>query len=179
MLTDVFSSSVRLKNDKTKCVVLTDEALSAAIEYLYRKTTEEFIHFCGQKAAKKLGTLADGILYSNSRILEEQSIKAVGQLEGVELKSFTGVGFRVPLMLKESPIALSIANHIHYNVCPHKGSETCYRISQQHAHIHQGRDLMKTISDDCVFCKKNRLKYLKQIMGPLDDTQLSISPIFM
>ena len=37
---------------------------------------------------------------------------------------------------------------------------------------------MKVVANDCVFCKKDRLAYFKQIMGPLDDAQLYISPIF-
>ena len=84
----------------------------------------------------------------------------------------------VPLLNRESPLAFSISNHIHYNVCQHKGVETTFRISQQYAAIYQGRGLFKDIAEDCILCKKDRLAYLKQMMGPLDDVQISISPIF-
>ena len=110
-------------------------------------------------------------------MLERQSIRAVGDLEiGLNLKSFTGVNFAVPVIDKHSPFAISI--HIHYNVLPHRGAETLYRLSLQHAKLIQGRILMKQVCVDCIFCKKLRLKYLKQLMVPLSDAQLSISPIF-
>ena len=55
-----------------KIVKLNDEALSAALKYFYKKSSEEFIEICGKKLANKLGILEDGILYSKSRLLEEQ-----------------------------------------------------------------------------------------------------------
>ena len=81
-------------------------------------------------------------------------------------------------MDRHSPLALSIALHLHYNVVKHKGYETVHRISLQFAKILQGRVLMKDVSEDCIFCKKLRLDYQKQVMGPLSDLQLSISPVF-
>ena len=165
-------------NGSRLSVKLSDEVLSAALEYLYRKSTAEFIHFCGKKAAEKYGVLKDNILYSKSRLLEEQTIRAVGMLENMDIKSFTGVGFQVPLIHRNSPLAISIANHLHYNVCKYKGAETIFRLSQQYAVIHQGRSLYRDIADDCIFCKKMRLSYIKQLMGPLSDYQISISPIF-
>ena len=51
-------------------------------------------------------------------------------------------------------------------------------MSLQHARILQGKQLFKEISDDCIYCKKLRQKYVRQLMGPLSDTQLCISPIF-
>ena len=96
----------------------------------------------------------------------------------IDLQSFTGVNFNVPLVDRHSPLAISIANHLHYNVVKHKGAETIFRMSLQFARIIQGRLLFKDITDDCIFCKKLRLRYMKQIMGPLSDYQLSISPVF-
>ena len=67
-----------------------------------KKTTTEFIKHCGIKTAKKHGVLIDGILYSKSRLLEEQTIRKLGELEDLDLKSFTGIGFRVPLIMKDT-----------------------------------------------------------------------------
>ena len=86
--------------------------------------------------------------------------------------------FCVPLISKHSPVAISIAMHMHYNVCQHKGVESTYRLSLQHARVLQGKQLFKEISDDCIYCKKLRQKYVRQLMGPFSDTQLCISPIF-
>ena len=71
-----------------------------------------------------------------------------------------------------------MALHLHYNVVQHRGTETVFRMSLQHARIVGGKQLFKEVSDDCVYCKRLRLKYVKQLMGPLADTQLTISPIF-
>ena len=68
--------------------------------------------------------------------------------------------------------------HLHYNVIKHRGAETIFRMSLQYAKILQGRVLFRDITEDCVYCKKLRLRYIKQMMGPLSDCQLTISPIF-
>ena len=162
-----------------KKIMLTDEELSASLEYIFKKTTAEVLKFNDKKLVDRLGVMKDGILYSKSRLLESQNVRAVGDLDiGLNLKSFTGVNFAVPLIDKCSPLAVSISLHLHYNVLPHRGAETLYRMSLQHANIIQGRTLMKKVCEDCIFCKKLKLKYLKQLMGPLSDAQLSISPIF-
>ena len=124
--------------------------------------------------------MKDGILYCSSRILDEQKLKAVGFLsESLDLESFTGLKFNVPLVRsKYSPMAISIGMHMHYNVCEHKGAESVYRLSLQHARIIHGRQLFTEIQNDCLFCKKVRLKLSKQIMGCLDEKQISISPLF-
>ena len=110
---DVNSYNVKSKDKRERIVKLNDEALSAALEYLYKKSSEEFLELCGKKLANKLGILEDGILYSKSRLLEEQEIRAVGGLENVDIKSFAGVVFKVPLIHRNSPLAISISNHLH------------------------------------------------------------------
>ena len=177
-LVKVFRAEGILTKSK-EMIMLTDEELSCSLDYLFKKTTEEVIKFNDKKVVDKIGMMKDGVLYCKSRLLESQNVRAVGDLEiGVNLKSFTGVNFAVPVIDKHSPVAVSISLHLHYSVLPHRGAETLYRLSLQHAKIIQGRTLMKKISEDCIFCKKLKLKYLKQLMGPLSDSQLSISPIF-
>ena len=51
-------------------------------------------------------------------------------------------------------------------------------MSLQHVRILQGRSLFAEIADDCVKCKRIRRKYIEARMGPLQDCQLSISPVF-
>ena len=131
------------------------------------------------KDVNKIGVMKDEILYCSTRILEGQELKTVGFLEeSLDLETFTGIKFCVPLISKHSPLAVSIAMHIHYNTCKHKGVESTYRLSLQHARILQGKQVFKEIADDCIYCKKLRQKYVRQLMGPFSDTQLSISPIF-
>ena len=160
-------------------VRLTDAFLSLSLEYIYRKTTAEVTHFNDHKYISRIGELQEGILYCKSRIEEGQNLKIVGGMEDlIDLKSFTGVSFKVPVIDYHSPVALSIASHLHYNVIKHRGAETVYRMSLQYVHILGGRKLLKLIRKECIFCQKLLLKYSRQIMSPLQDPQLSISPIF-
>ena len=79
-----------------------------------------------------------------------------------------------------SPGPDGIANAVLLEACDElvRPLTILFRMSLQHANIIQGRTLMKKVCEDCIFCKKLKLKYLKQLMGPLSDAQLSISPIF-
>ena len=54
------------------------------------------LHFNEKKAVEKIGQISDGILYCKSRLVEGQTLRAVGGLEDiVDLQSFTGVNFKV------------------------------------------------------------------------------------
>ena len=67
----------------------------------------------------------DRVLLGKSRLLESQSVGAVGDLEiGVK-----GVNFDAPVIDKLSPIAVSISLHLHYNVLPHREAETLYTLN--------------------------------------------------
>ena len=149
------------------------------MEYLFKKCTQEILKFENIKDVQKLGVMRDDILFCSSRILEGQELQVVGFLKDtLDLETFTGVKFCVPLVSKTSPLAISIALHVHYNVSKHKGAESTFRLSLQHARILQGKQLFKDVAKNCDFCKRLRCKYVEQLMGPYSDTQLSISPIF-
>ena len=158
---------------------LSDEELSDGLDYLYKRATKELQEFFDKKELAKIGVVRDEVMFCKSRILEGQTVRSVENLSNeLNLQSFTGVSFNVPLIDRFSPLAISIANHMHYNVTPHMGQETVYRFSLQNARILKGRSLFKEISEDCVKCKKMRKKYIEAMMGPLTDAQLSISPVF-
>ena len=53
-----------------------------------------------------------------------------------------------------------------------------YRLSLQYCNIVNGWKLFLQVSQDCIFCKLKSKKYLRQVMGPLSNLQLSISPVF-
>ena len=172
-------NGVKIDGDPSRMISITDKELSASLEYLYKKAAKEVFQYNDKKSVDRVAEFHDGILYCKTRLLEGQTLRVVGDLkDSVDLQSLTGVNFRVPVMDRHSPLALSIALHLHYNVVKHKGYETVHRISLQFAKILQGRVLMKDVSEDCIFCKKLRLDYLKQVMGPLSDLQLSVSPVF-
>lgn len=172
-------NGVVMNNNPNSIITLSDEDLSASLEYIYKKETQVTIKFNEKKALDKLAVLQDGILYCKTRLVEGQTLRLVGGLENSkDLQSLTGINFQVPVLDKHSPMAVSIALHLHYQVVKHKGYETTYRMSLQFARILQGRILLKDVSEDCMYCKRLRLSYLQQMMGPLSDLQLTISPIF-
>ena len=180
-LGDYFSVGVDLteNSNKPKQLILNDKHLSAALEYLFKKASREVKYFNDKKLIEKIAVEHEGILYCKSRLLESAELRAVGHLvESINIESFTGVNYRVPLIDKHSPLALSIANHLHYVKFPHRGAETLYRLSLQFCNMLSGRKLLAKISADCYYCKKLQKKLLQQIMGPLSDSQLTISPVF-
>ena len=181
-LSDVFGVRgvfILMSSGSCKLIRLSDEILSLSLEYIYRKAGAEVMQFNDMKYVSKIGEVCDGIVYCKSRIEEGQDIRVVGGLDDVvDLQSFTGVNFKVPVIDRFSPLAVSLASHFHYTVVKHRGAETVYRMSLQFVKIIGGRSLMKRIREECIFCRKLLLKYVKQIMGPLSDQQLSVSPIF-
>ena len=164
---------------QVKVMRLSSENLSAALENLFKKATREVFEFNDAKEIKKIATESGGILFSNTRILESAELKAVGHLaDTINIGDFTGVNFKVPVIDQHSPLALSIALHLHYVKYPHRGVETQHRMCLQFASIMRARKIFNEISMDCIYCKKLRGKYIEQVMGPLSDCQISISPIF-
>ena len=71
--------------------------MSNGLEYIYRKTTAEVIHFNGDKLADKIGIMVDGVLYCKSRLMDDQQLRAVGGLEDiVDNKMFKGCNHQGP-----------------------------------------------------------------------------------
>ena len=177
----VLDNDKKLKNmsNNKKTFILGDKEISQALEYLYKKGTIEVKAFNDEKFINKIAVEENHILYCKSRLLESAQLRVVGHLsESINLESLTGVRFKVPVLDKHSPLAVSIANHLHYVKYQHKGAESLHRLSLQFCHILGGRQLFNIISHDCIFCKKLQKKLLKQVMGPLADSQLAISPVF-
>ena len=158
---------------------LTDSEISAALEYLFKKATQEIVEFYNMKEIDKVGYFKDEILVSKCRLLEDQELKIVGGLEDFfDLDNFIGLKSCVPLVSKHSPLAVSIAIHMHYNVNKHIGAESTYRMSLLNVKILGGKQLFKEVSNDCIYCMKLRKRYCEQLMGPLSSSQISMSPIF-
>ena len=104
---------------------LSEEELFASLEYLYRVATTEVFRYTDKSKVKELAVLKEGVLFLKSRILDEQTLKAIGGLEDmVDVDCFAGLSFNVLLIYRHSPMAISIANHLHYDVFQHKGLES-------------------------------------------------------
>ena len=66
-----------------------------------------------------------------------------------------GVSINLPVLKLErfSPMAYSVAEHVHWNLAKHKGVETCNRLSLEHVSIMQGATLYKEIGEAASFVK--------------------------
>ena len=116
---------------------LTEEQLSEGLNYIFKRATKEIFKYHDKKFIEKRGIEIDGVLFSKDRILEGQELQIVGGLERtVDLHSLTGISFRVPLIYKNSPLAVAIGEHLHYDVIKHMGAESVYRLSLQYMAVH-------------------------------------------
>ena len=157
------TNSTSLNQDSVvtrKYFCLTESDLSVGLEYLFKIGTREVERYVDKKKIDKMEVWRDDILYLKGRIMDELSLKAIGDLEGiVNVSEFIGFNFSVPILYRHSPLSLLIANHLHYNVLEHKGMESCYRLSLNHVHILQGRAVFRNVVEHCIKCKMLRKKY--------------------
>jgi len=94
---------------------LNDKHLSAALEYLYQKASLEVKCFNSEKMIQKIAVEHNGILYSKARLEDSLELRAVCHLvDYVNLKCFTGVSYKVPVLDAFSPLSIPIATHLHY-----------------------------------------------------------------
>ena len=155
----------------------TDRYINAALLYYFRIASQEVLKFGNKKMVEKSTELKDGVLLSKGRIVDGMNFIETGEMDTLNLDDMC-VKTRIPVIERWSPLAYSIALHIHWTVAKHKGMESCLRYSLEHVHILQGMSLFKELSDECVKCRIKRGKFIKASMGPLSDKQLIVAPPF-
>ena len=96
----------------------TDEYISMALKYLFRKGTAEVKEF------------NDGILYSKNRAVAELDCIHTSELN-INLGSL-GIKFHAPYLDRYSPLSYSITWHVHWKLASHRGVETHNRIALEH-----------------------------------------------
>ena len=157
---------------------LTDADINQALNYWYKKGTQECKQFNKSEMLSKISVEKDEILFSRSRILDGQRFVMTGGFDKDSLGLEVDLNLSTPLLDRYSPIAYSIAWFIHNQVAKHAGIETCYRLSLSFCHILQGASLFREIAEECTKCKMLRKKYLQAFMGPISPHQLTICPAF-
>ena len=155
----------------------TDRFINMALLYLYRKASSEVKQFCKKEFVNRISTETEGVLLSKGRLLDCMNYRDTGELSGIILDDL-GVKSNLPVIERYSPLAYSIADHLHWNVAVHRGVETCTRVSKENVFIIQAHSLFKELAQDCIMCKKKRKRFLEVEMGPISDSQLSIAPPF-
>ena len=98
----------------------------------------------------KISQEIDGILYYTGRILPNQEITNTETIIDT-MKDLSSLKYHVPLVDKQSPIAYSIVNEVHWNhsVANHSGNETVLRYTLDYAFILGGRDLVSLVRKEC------------------------------
>ena len=164
---------------KGKChVLLNEDDVSKALEYLFRKETEIVKEFNKAELLRKISVERSGILFSRSRILDGQRFQVAGGLEEQDILTDFNIKLLTPLLDRYSPLSYSIGDHIHNEVAKHGGYETCYRESLNHVFIIQGLSLFRELGEDCTKCARKRKKCIDVSMGSISDEQLTIAPAF-
>ena len=169
--------SVETYQSKNSGPFLTDININLALTYLYRKAANEVVKFNPASKVEKVGTMRNGILFSKGRILDSMNFAETGGLNLPDL-NLIGIKSNVPVVDRFSPLAYTIANHIHWDVAKHKGIESCNRISLCHVNILQSANLFKEIGEECLRCRMKRKKTIEVPMGPVSDHQLRVCPPF-
>ena len=163
----------------TSVPLLSDEEVNRAKNYYFRKATLEIKKYLKPSQYENISTEVEGILRFNGRILPDDDISIVGRATKV-MKDLTASTFFVPIIEKNSPIALSIIEDIHWNhpTAQHRGVETVWRYVLKEAFIIDGRSLVVKIRESCERCRVLNKKSLQVIMGPVSPDNLVIAPAF-
>ena len=106
-----------------------------SLEYLFKTATKEIKHFCKPEAIKKEAFERDDILFCRSRLLEGQRFLMTAGLEDKNFFHSSDLNMMTPMVDRFSPLAYSIATHVHDVMCKHAGYETCFRMSLSFCHI--------------------------------------------
>ena len=128
-------------------------------------------------SVEKYTVMKDGVLLSKGRLIDGMNFMETADLDTLNLGSF-GVKTMIPVIDRFSPLAYSIAQHIHWTVAKHRGMETCLRMSLEHVHIMQGMSLFRELGEDCIRCKIKRGRFIEASLGPLSEKQLIVAPPF-
>ena len=158
-------------------IIPGDGFINMALLYMYRKCSDEIKHFCNMDKIKKVAVEVEGVLLSKGRLLDSMNYRETGELVGLQLGDL-GVRTHLPLIDRYSPMAYSVADHIHWEVARHRGVETCARMSMENVSILQAHSIFREISEDCILCKLKRKRFLQVEMGPISDSQLTLAPPF-
>ena len=108
---------------------LEDDDISWALNYLFRKGSEEVKKFCSPDFIKKIAVEKNNILFMKNRILDVERFKVAGGLEYLDPVSEFGIKEMIPVLDRFSPLSYSIGDYVHRQLAKHGGYEKCLRVS--------------------------------------------------
>ena len=166
------TTSLQVSSD----LISSDTYTSLALYYLFSKASAEVKEFNSKSFVEKHTIEKGGILLSRSRMADGLDFLNTGELN-VDLGSL-GLKVNVPVIDRHSPLAMSVALHVHWRLAPHKGMETQHRISKEHVEIFGGMQLFREITMECIPCRVKRKKFLEVEMSGQHPMRLLIAPPF-
>ena len=169
-----FQVSQRGANEEDN--VNNDVFTHLALDYLFRKASAEVKKFSSKTFVERHTIEREGILLSRSRMVDGLNFMNVGELN-VDLGSL-GLKINLPVIDRYSPVALSIALHVHWKLASHKGIETQHRVSREHVEIIGGMQLFKELTLECIPCRMKRKRFLEVEMSGQHPMRLLVAPPF-
>ena len=136
-------------------------------------------HFLKDSKIEQISFEKDGILYYSGRLQPNQEMNPVAKLTEV-MKDLSSSTFCVPIIEKNSPLAYSLINEVHWDdpVAKHTGVETVLRYTMKYGYIIEGRELVKKIRRNCERCRYLAKRTIEVSMGPISKHNLTIAPPF-
>ena len=162
-------------------VNLLDQEIQFALNYIFRKTTDELKKFVPAKCYENMSVEKDGILYHVGRVFTyDIEIEDCGYGISDKMIDLSKHTFVVPIVDRYSPVAFSIVNDIHWNhnTAKHGGVETTIRAIMTIAHILKVRDLVKLFKKNCKRCRYILKRTVDVMMGSASKEQLKVAPPF-
>ena len=142
---------------KTECrggLVDLPKMLNAALQYYFRKATDEVKHFLPVSSYKNMSEDKNGVLHYTDRILLTQNKR--GQLTLCDVSfDLSKAIFCIPIVDMLSPIDYAIANEIHWYHpdVKHGGVESVLRQVQSIVYVIGARNLINALKRACMKCR--------------------------
>ena len=165
---------LKLGADGKRIMNITDQDTEAAEKYLFTTTTKEVQHFVDEKTLSKLGSVRDGVLYYEARIVDGTQPTSLGRVM-IDLKPLY---FCRPIVDRHSPVAAAVMMHAHIELSHHGGAVTTLRRALEIVFIINGRGLAEEVRKKCMHCKRYDAQLLQAEMGKLHESRLVVAPPF-
>ena len=159
--------------DGKPCVIFEDSELLRAEQYIFQKTTKELFAYNEWKTLDKLGQMKNGVFLYTGRILAGVDANIADSMLDLSRLSFA-----VPVLDRDSPIALCIMRTCHNKYTHHASAGAALLKSFEYAFIIKGKSLADEVKAKCLFCQRYKFKTLKVEMGKLDNARVNVAPAF-
>ena len=163
---------------KKVAIKLSEKDLQDALAYLYTTASNEAKKFNKKEMLSRISIEKEGILYYKNRVAEGQRFLQAGEIQDLGFLRSAGINTLTPIIDRWSPLAYSIANHVHDNLAKHKGFETCTRISHGFVYIMKAFNIFQELAEDCITCKKLRKRFLQAAFGNIHPDKFTLAPPF-